>query len=190
MKEIKANVILDAKGLSCPMPIVRTKKEMETLEDGQVLEVQATDPGSEADLKAWANSTGHQYLGTLKESELLRHFLRKTTTAETEEKTYDRVVNNEKLEEKINKNENIHLIDLREPAEYAFNHIPNTKNIPFGDLEKHIDDLNKKEEIYLICRTGNRSDLAAKQLTKLGFNHVYNIVPGMSEWTGRTEGIE
>ncbi|MGV3464260.1 MAG: sulfurtransferase TusA family protein, partial [Heyndrickxia sp.] len=41
MKSVKANVILDAKGLACPMPIVKTKKAMNTLEAGQVMEVQA-----------------------------------------------------------------------------------------------------------------------------------------------------
>ncbi|MFP7225534.1 sulfurtransferase TusA family protein, partial [Priestia filamentosa] len=43
---VKADVMLDAKGLACPMPIVRTKKKMDELKPGQVLEVQATDKGS------------------------------------------------------------------------------------------------------------------------------------------------
>ena len=51
---IKADVQLDAKGLACPMPIVKTKKAMNDLEEGQVLEVQATDKGSKADLAAWS----------------------------------------------------------------------------------------------------------------------------------------
>ncbi|WP_277679932.1 sulfurtransferase TusA family protein, partial [Gracilibacillus dipsosauri] len=42
---IRANYQLDAKGLACPMPIVKTKKAVKDLEDGQVLEVQATDKG-------------------------------------------------------------------------------------------------------------------------------------------------
>lgn len=61
---IKVDVQLDAKGLACPMPIVRTKKAMNDLQDGQVLEVQATDKGSKADLAAWAKTVGHQYIGT------------------------------------------------------------------------------------------------------------------------------
>ncbi len=48
---IKVNEVLDVKGLACPMPIVRTKKMMNTLEAGAVLEIQATDKGSTADLK-------------------------------------------------------------------------------------------------------------------------------------------
>jgi len=59
MKSVK---IVDAKGLACPMPIVRTKKGMDELRSGEVLEVHATDKGAKNDLVAWANSTGHQLL--------------------------------------------------------------------------------------------------------------------------------
>lgn len=190
MRQIKSHVILDAKGLACPMPIVRTRKAMDTLEAGQVLQVQATDPGSEADIKAWAENANHQYLGTLKSEGILKHFLRKTTEVEAGEKTHSLVKNNDELERKMRENKNLTVIDVREAAEYAFNHIPNTVNIPFGELEKHTKNLNKNDEIYLVCRTGNRSDLAARKLTELGFKSVYNVIPGMSEWTGRTESIK
>ncbi|WP_134704413.1 sulfurtransferase TusA family protein [Ammoniphilus sp. YIM 78166] len=59
MKSVK---IVDAKGLACPMPIVRTKKGMDDIQSGEVLEVHATDKGAKNDLVAWANSTGHQLL--------------------------------------------------------------------------------------------------------------------------------
>ena len=68
---IKADFQLDAKGLACPMPIVKTKKTMNELEEGQVLEVQATDKGSKADLAAWAETVGHQYIGTVEEGDVL-----------------------------------------------------------------------------------------------------------------------
>ncbi|MGN0028105.1 MAG: sulfurtransferase TusA family protein, partial [Clostridium sp.] len=54
MKNIKVDLLVDAKGLSCPMPIVKVKKGMTQLEPGQVVELQATDKGSMADIKAWA----------------------------------------------------------------------------------------------------------------------------------------
>lgn len=63
---IKVDQVLDCKGLSCPLPIVRTKKAMDQLEAGQVIEVQATDKGSLADIQGWARNTGNQYLGTKK----------------------------------------------------------------------------------------------------------------------------
>ena len=46
--------VLDAKGLACPMPIVRTKKAMDAIESGQVLEVHVTDKGLLKDIPAWA----------------------------------------------------------------------------------------------------------------------------------------
>ncbi|WP_240377177.1 sulfurtransferase TusA family protein [Bacillus piscicola] len=59
---MKADMVIDAKGLACPMPIVRTKKAMNQLEAGQILEVHATDKGSKSDLTAWAKSGGHELL--------------------------------------------------------------------------------------------------------------------------------
>ena len=61
------------------MPIVKTKKAMNDLQDGQVLEVQATDKGSKADLEAWAKTVGHQYIGTCEENDVLYHYIRKST---------------------------------------------------------------------------------------------------------------
>jgi rhodanese-related sulfurtransferase/TusA-related sulfurtransferase len=186
---MEANVILDAKGLACPMPIVKTKKTMNTLESGQVLEVQATDKGSKADIKAWAESTGHQYIGTIEQDGVLKHYLRKSSNEETTEKKHPNIISNEELEESLGANENIVLLDVREAAEYAFNHIPNAISIPLGELEERMGELNKESEIYLVCRTGNRSDLAAQKLAEKGFTNVINVVPGMSQWTGKTIGI-
>ncbi len=50
---------LDLKGLSCPLPIIKTAKAMKGLAPGQLLEVFATDPGSVPDFKAWSMSTGN-----------------------------------------------------------------------------------------------------------------------------------
>jgi rhodanese-related sulfurtransferase/TusA-related sulfurtransferase len=189
MNNIKANVVLDANGLACPMPIVKTKKAMNNLEAGQVLEVQATDKGSKADMKAWAESSGHQYLGTIEEGEVLKHYLRKSSNDESNEKKHPNVINNEELEKKLEANENLVVIDVREAAEYAFNHIPDAISIPLGELEERVTELNKEDEIFVVCRTGNRSDLAAQKLTEKGFTNVFNVVPGMSQWTWIVTGI-
>lgn len=50
---------LDLKGLSCPLPIIKTAKAMKTVAPGQLLEVFATDPGSVPDFKAWSQTTGN-----------------------------------------------------------------------------------------------------------------------------------
>ncbi|AQQ54660.1 sulfurtransferase TusA family protein [Planococcus lenghuensis] len=187
---IQTDKVLDAKGLACPMPIVRTKKAMVELEPGQVIEVQATDKGSLADIKAWAKSSGHQYLGTTEEGDALKHYLRKASeTEEKEEKQFPHTVTNEDLQDRLNR-EDILVLDVREPAEYAFGHIPGAVSIPLGELESRTGELETDKEIIVICRTGNRSDFAAKQLADNGFNRVKNAVDGMTEWNGPTEKSE
>ena len=190
METIKSNIQLDAKGLACPMPIVKTKKAINSMESGQVLEVQATDSGSKADLKAWAESTGHQYLGCVEEGKVLTHYLRKSSSENTNELSYSNVISNEDLEKKLQSNETVVVLDVREEAEYAFQHIPNAISMPLGDLEERLSELNKEDEIYVVCRTGNRSDLAAQKMVANGFNKVVNVVQGMSQWTGETTGFK
>ncbi|WP_026561183.1 sulfurtransferase TusA family protein [Bacillus sp. J37] len=189
MNSIKTDLLVDAKGLACPMPIVRTKKAMNEIEAGRVLEVQATDKGSKADLQAWAKSSGHQYLGTLEEGDVLKHYLRKSSDEEMVETKHPHVTTNEELEKKLEVNENIVVIDVREAAEYAFNHIPNAISIPLGELDERISELDQNDEIYVVCRTGSRSDLATQKLAEKGFAKVNNVVPGMSEWSGITSSL-
>ncbi|WP_342430298.1 sulfurtransferase TusA family protein [Neobacillus sp. FSL H8-0543] len=74
---MKSNKILDAKGLACPMPIVKTKKVMNELESGQVLEIHATDKGAKNDLTAWAKSGGHEVIKHEVENEILKFWIQK-----------------------------------------------------------------------------------------------------------------
>jgi len=55
-----ADQTLDAKGLNCPLPILRTKKAIQKMESGQVLEVLSTDAGSVKDMEAFCNQTGNK----------------------------------------------------------------------------------------------------------------------------------
>jgi len=188
MVEISVNVTLDCKGLSCPMPIVRTKKAMDQLEAGQVIEVLATDRGSLADMQGWAKNTGHQYLGTLEDGEVLKHYLRKSRPEELKEAAnYPHTASNEELQSKLAASEGIVILDVREPAEYAFGHIPGAVSIPLGDLEARLSELDPEDSIHVVCRTGSRSDLACHLLAEHGFQRVSNVVPGMSAWTGPIE---
>ncbi|CAH1192120.1 Thiosulfate sulfurtransferase GlpE [Paenibacillus auburnensis] len=188
MPLIKADQSLDCKGLACPMPIVKTKKAMDQLEAGQVIEVQATDKGSLADLKGWAKNTGHQYLGTIEEDNVLKHYLRKASPDEIkEQKKYMHVITNEELEKKLVSDEIAIILDVREPAEYAFNRIQGAFSVPLGELENRLYELNPEDSIYVICRTGARSDMACQLLAAKGFKDVHNVEPGMSTWSGPTE---
>ncbi|MBD8033374.1 MULTISPECIES: sulfurtransferase TusA family protein [Solibacillus] len=181
---IKSDVQLDAKGLACPMPIVKTKKAMGNLTEGQVLEIQATDKGSVADLAAWSKTVGHQYIGTNEENGVFYHYIRKCNpeVSEAVEKSFEQTISNEGAI----KEEGI-ILDVREAAEYAFGHIPGAKSIPMGELSERMNELDKAQTIYVICRTGTRSDLAAQQLAKAGFTNVYNVLPGMSGYEGELQ---
>jgi tRNA 2-thiouridine synthesizing protein A len=74
---ITPDKVLDAKGLSCPMPIVRTKKAIDELESGQILELHVTDKGAKSDVAAWAQASGHELLAHTEENGVLKFWIRK-----------------------------------------------------------------------------------------------------------------
>ena len=77
MTEIREDHVLDARGLLCPMPVVKTAKAMKELEAGQVLKVIATDRGSIADMPAWAEDTGNELLEWHEDGDALVYLVRK-----------------------------------------------------------------------------------------------------------------
>ena len=68
---------LDARGLSCPLPILKTKKSLNELASGQVLKVVATDPGSVKDFDAFANQTGHMLLSSTQQDREFIFYMKK-----------------------------------------------------------------------------------------------------------------
>ena len=68
---------LDAKGLSCPMPSVKTALALEQMEIGQVIEILTDDPVSKRDLPVWAESTGNELLEIKEEDKVIKIYLRK-----------------------------------------------------------------------------------------------------------------
>ena len=68
---------LDLKGLSCPLPIVKTAQGMKEVESGQLVEVLATDPGSVADFNAWCKSTGNELVEQGDQGGVFRFVIRK-----------------------------------------------------------------------------------------------------------------
>lgn len=77
METIKADKTLDAKGLDCPMPLLKAKKAMEALAPGQVLEILGTDEGSKIDLPGWCERVGHTFLGVKAEADFFRFYIKK-----------------------------------------------------------------------------------------------------------------
>ena len=68
---------VDARGLSCPLPILRAKKALATLRSGQVLHVEATDPGSKQDFSAFARQTGNALLAQVDDGDVTVFYLRR-----------------------------------------------------------------------------------------------------------------
>lgn len=75
---MEANKVLDAKGLACPMPIVKTKKAMDELSSGEILEIQATDKGAKSDLVAWATSGAHELISDKEENGVFTFYIKKS----------------------------------------------------------------------------------------------------------------
>ena len=68
---------VDARGLNCPLPILKAKKALAELQSGQLLRVLSTDAGSLADFEAFARQTGNQLVSQSTEGEVTAHVLRR-----------------------------------------------------------------------------------------------------------------
>ncbi|MFZ5511937.1 MAG: rhodanese-like domain-containing protein [Pseudomonadota bacterium] len=76
------------------------------------------------------------------------------------------------------------VVDVREPAEYSQGHIVNARNLPLGQLQKRLTELEKFKDkpLILCCASGNRSASASSTLRKAGFARVYNLAGGVAAW--------
>lgn len=70
-------ITIDAKGLSCPMPIVKTAQAVKTVESGALIEVLATDAGSQKDFVAWSKTTGNELVEQSVDGGVYRFVLRR-----------------------------------------------------------------------------------------------------------------
>jgi len=77
MSTVKPDSIADLKGLSCPMPVLKTKKALQALASGQVLQVDLTDAGSKSDLPAMLNRTGDELLAVNENGNVITFLIRK-----------------------------------------------------------------------------------------------------------------
>jgi rhodanese-related sulfurtransferase len=73
------------------------------------------------------------------------------------------------------------LLDVREDDEWAAGHAPDAVHVRLGELGSRVDELPRDREVYVICRTGNRSAYATQALTAGGLNAI-NVADGMTGW--------
>jgi len=87
--------------------------------------------------------------------------------------------------EEFNKNlGDIQLVDVRTPKEFSEGHLKNAVNIDFFDTSfmEDMGKLDKNKELYIYCRSGNRSGKASKKLKAAGFTKVYDLEGGIIKW--------
>ena len=71
------DTVLDAKGLLCPLPVLRARKAIKSLSPGEILEIHATDPASRLDVPHFCDATGNELLDMRKEGDVLIFCIRK-----------------------------------------------------------------------------------------------------------------
>jgi TusA-related sulfurtransferase len=77
-KVVNVDRQIDCIGLFCPMPIVKTREAIREMTVGQVLEMCSDDPAADADMKTWAERSGHELIGVSREGAVYRFLVRKT----------------------------------------------------------------------------------------------------------------
>jgi len=96
----------------------------------------------------------------------------------------------EALKARIDAGENLHILDVREPAEYAEFNI-GAKLLPLGQIQAmQVDDIDswKDEEVIIHCRSGKRSATACMFLETMGFSNTVNVEGGMLAWQEKFGG--
>ena len=95
-----------------------------------------------------------------------------------------KTINAHELKNKIDSEQHLYLIDVRELPEWQEMHIKGALHIPKDEISAKIAEhvMNKEEPIYLHCRSGVRSLYAAQALLDLGYSDVYSVDGGIVEW--------
>ena len=97
----------------------------------------------------------------------------------------------EEFKQKIENDENVFLLDVREPFEQYQSSIDyeNSKLIPVGELNSRLDELeqHKNKQIVCLCRSGGRSGQACQLLEREGFPNVKNLKGGINEWARKID---
>jgi len=99
---------------------------------------------------------------------------------------YSKEMMPEDVQRRLEHEEKLNILDVRESNEWESGHIRSAKHIPLGFIGERHNELDPQREIIVVCRSGNRSGLACEHLESLGYK-VVNMAGGMLEWTGDIE---
>ncbi|AST92928.1 rhodanese-like domain-containing protein [Sutcliffiella cohnii] len=96
------------------------------------------------------------------------------------------VITAEELKAKLEKGEELLLVDVREDEEVEMGIIPQAKHIKMGDIPESLEQFEKDKEYIFICRSGRRSENVCAYLQDQGYK-VRNMVGGMLDWEGEVK---
>ncbi len=99
-----------------------------------------------------------------------------------------KVLQQKEYQQKIESQQQIQLIDVRTPQEFADAHLENAQNINVNssDFEQKVANLDKTQPVYIYCKSGGRSKKAGQILEQMGFTQIYDLQGGISSWRGKT----
>ena len=89
----------------------------------------------------------------------------------------------QQLKTKLDANEMLVLLDVREAFEFNYAHIEGSLLMPLGDVPARLQELDPSQEIVVICHHGVRSQMAANYLSDAGFDRVSNLAGGIDAWS-------
>ena len=87
------------------------------------------------------------------------------------------------LKSKIQQQENLFLLDVREPNEFQYAHIADSVLIPLNQIPNRLGELDPQQEIVVICHHGMRSQQAANYLVQSGYKNIANLTGGIDAWS-------
>jgi adenylyltransferase/sulfurtransferase len=91
------------------------------------------------------------------------------------------------LKQRLDRGDDLKIVDVREPNEYQINRIPGSQLIPLGDIPRRYAELNPDDEIVVHCKMGGRSAKAADFLRSVGFKRVLNLQGGILDWIDKVD---
>jgi adenylyltransferase/sulfurtransferase len=91
------------------------------------------------------------------------------------------------LKRRLDRGDQLTIVDVREPNEYQINRIPGSRLIPLGDVPRRYQELDPDDEIVVNCKMGSRSAKAADFLRSVGFKRVLNLKGGVLDWVDKVD---
>jgi len=105
----------------------------------------------------------------------------------TERGETDRDITPRELKEKLERGDDVVLLDVREQNEWNIGHLEGARLIPVNTISQHLHELSTADEIVLYCKGGTRSARALEQLREIGFRKLWNLKGGINAWSEQVD---